>query len=485
MDRRDFLKTSLAVGSTITMQSCQTTNEKQIPNLLIVFPDQMRAHAMGFMNEDPAITPNLDAFAKESLVLPQAVSNYPVCSPYRAMMMTGKYPYSNKVFTNCTSLTTQYDCELQKTDRCWSDVLKDHNYSLGYIGKWHLDAPREPYIKCANNRGKRKWNEWCAPSRRHGFDFWYSYGTYDYHNTPMYWKSDAKREDFHTINQWGPEHEADMAINFMKNSDSKYRNPNKPFALVVSMNPPHTPYHLVPKKYLKQYENININQLCNRPNIPPANTPYGKCYRRDVRNYFAQCTGVDDQFGRILDTLKKEGLAENTIVLFTSDHGNCLGIHNMITKNNHYEESMRVPFIIRWTNKIPARKDNLLISVPDLYPTLLDLMGLKNSIPKSVEGTSYANHFKGKTDNIPTSQLYIKIPHDAQKHGKRGVRTSRYTMMIDKMPNKKTKTVLFDNQKDPYQLKNIAAEQPILIAKLTKEELIPWLKKTNDPWPIN
>ena len=97
---------------------------------------------------------------------------------------------------------------MQKSDRCWSDVLKDRGYSLGYVGKWHLDSPRSPYIECKNNRANTKWNEWCDPEQRHGFDYWYSYGTYDYHMTPMYWSTDSKREAFHFVKQWGLEHES-------------------------------------------------------------------------------------------------------------------------------------------------------------------------------------------------------------------------------------------------------------------------------------
>ena len=85
-----------------------------------------------------------------------------------------------------------------------SAALKQVGYRTGYIGKWHLDAPREPYVDCSNNRGAMKWNEWCPPQRRHGFDFWYSYGTYDQHLQPLYWRADSPRHGFHYVDQWGP-----------------------------------------------------------------------------------------------------------------------------------------------------------------------------------------------------------------------------------------------------------------------------------------
>ena len=107
---------------------------------------------MGFLGEEPVVTPNLDRLAQQAIVFTQAASNYPVCSPYRAMLMTGQYPHRNGVISNCLSRTAPYGVELKADAECWSDVLKASDYSLGYLGKWHLEAPYKPYIDCANNR---------------------------------------------------------------------------------------------------------------------------------------------------------------------------------------------------------------------------------------------------------------------------------------------------------------------------------------------
>ena len=452
------------------------------PNLIIVFPDQMRAHQLGFLGEEPVITPHLDNFAKESLVLHQTVSNYPVCSPFRAMLMTGKYPHSNKVISNCTSKTEPYNCELQESDVCWSDILKKSGYSLGYIGKWHLDSPKEPYIDCYNNHGPTKWNEWCPPARRHSFDYWHSYGTYDHHLNPMYWDTDAKRDDFKFVDKWGPEYEADRAVEYLNNSDSTYRDSEKPFAMVVSMNPPHMPYNQVPEKYVKMYDNISLEEMCKKPSIPPAGTKWGDYYRKHIRNQHAMVTGVDEQFGRILEAVKANGLEDNTIIIFTSDHGDCLGVNNAQAKNNHYEESMRIPFIIRWPGKIKEKHDDLLFSTPDIYPTIIDLMGLRQEIPEEVEGVSYANYFLTGKGTRPTSQLYTWIKHDEPQFGKRGVRTATHTLSINVMPDEDFEIILFDNINDTYQMNNIAEQKKELINNLLEQELIPWLKKIDDPW---
>ena len=460
--------------------SC-SKNNKNIPNLLFVFPDQLRGSALGFVGKEPAITPNIDRFARESLVLTNAVSNYPISSPFRAMLLTGKYPLSNRVVDNCWSVSSKYNVELRETDTTWSDVLKSRGYSLGYIGKWHLEAPHEPYVDCSNNKGGVAWNEWTPPNRRHGFSFWYAYNTYDQHNHPLYWNTTATRDGFVYINKWGPEHEADLAIEFIKNEDGKYREKGKPWALVVSMNPPHMPYDQVPEKYVRMYDSVPDSKLFTTPNIPPADSTWGKYNRKNARNQYAMITGVDECFGRILKALKEAGYDKNTIVVFTSDHGDCLGRHNQISKNNPFEESIVIPFLIRWQGIIKPGKDDILLSVPDIYPTLLSIMGLKKLIPKSVEGKDFSKIFLTREGQRPTSQFYMLIPCDDHSGGNRGVRTHRYTMIINKNTDGSDKKFLYDNLHDPFQLENIAEKEVETVNGL-KKELNEWLLLTKDSW---
>lgn len=461
--------------------SCKSPEREGInPNLVIIFPDEMRGQAMGFMGEEPVLAPNLDDLANESLVFTNAASNYPLCSPFRAMFMSGKYAHSNGVTNNCNS--SRPDVELDQNDVCWSDILNEKGYSLGYIGKWHLDAPHPPFVDTYNNNGDKAWNEWCPPERRHGFDFWYAYGTYDRHMNPMYWDTHAERDSFHYVDQWGPEHEADMAIKYIKNTNGQFRQKDKPFALVVSMNPPHTPYNQVPQKYLDMYTDLDIDKVSDRPNLPEKNESMYNHFQKNIVPYYAMITGVDEQVGRILDAIEEEGIAKNTIFLFTADHGCCLGIHGHKTKNNPYEESMRIPFIIRWPGKIKPGEEDLLLSVPDYYPTLLDLLGYKSEIPAGIEGVSYAPVFLGdEIDKRPTSQLYLQIPYGNEDMGIRGLRTSRYTFTWNKPVSGGEELVLFDNMNDPYQLQNIVNSNPETVKHL-KSELKFWLEKTNDPW---
>ncbi|MGF1873825.1 sulfatase [Photobacterium frigidiphilum] len=486
--------TTMSSGCTSAQQnptdsSLSNTKIKK-PNLLIVFPDEMRAQSLGFMNQDPSDTPHINRFANQSAVLHQAVSNFPLCTPFRGMLMTGQYPYRNGIQGNSHTAMPgkfggkDFGIELKKNTRTWSDVLKDQGYSMGYIGKWHLDTPEAPFIPSYNNPMEgRYWNDWTAPDRRHGFDFWYAYGTYDKHLTPMYWTNETPRDQPIKVNQWSPEHEADIAIKYLRNEDGKYRDSDKPFTLVVSMNPPHSPYDEVPKKYLDRYQNDTSESLNTRPNVQwnkDYQEGYGPAY---FKEYMAMVHGVDAQFGRIIDELDRLGLEEDTLVVFFSDHGCCMGSNGKPTKNVHYEEAMRIPMMFRWPGKIAPRQDDLLFSAPDIYPTIFGLMGMPELIPDTVEGFNYANSVHGlEGDNRPTSQMYTFMPYGGQSYGRRGVRTDRYTLMVDRKIGKPLTFVLHDNQNDPYQMQNIAQQNESIVASLIEEELLPWLEHTGDPW---
>ncbi len=339
----------LLSSATTTIAQAQQSKHKSAPNLVFIMADQYRGDAIGCIGKEPVKTPCLDKLASEGVLFTNAVSSYPVSSPARAMLMTGMYPIHNKVTGNCNSQTAPYGVELPQDARCWSDVLKDMDYQTGYIGKWHLDSPYKPYVDTYNNRGKVAWNEWCPPERRHGFEHWIAYGTYDYHLKPMYWDTTAPRDSFYYVNQWGPAYEAGKAIEYIETQKAD----DRPFALVVSMNPPHTGYELVPDKYKDIYKDMDIEALCNNhPDIPAKGTEMGDYFRNNICDYYACITGVDENVGRIIDALKANDLFENTIVVFTSDHGICMGVHNQPGKDIFYEEAMRIPMIISWPEKI-------------------------------------------------------------------------------------------------------------------------------------
>ena len=453
------------------------------PNLLIIINDQWRGQAMGYEGKEPVKTPNLDAFAKTSFVSKQMITNYPLCSPSRAMLFSGRYPLKNKVFSNVNSKGTPYGIELAPDMTCISDVLKTAGYFNGYIGKWHLDAPHEPYIKTSNNK-EIAWNEWTPPSRRHGYDYWYAYGTYDEHDKPMYWNTNASRDSFHYVNEWGPKHEADKAIAFFKN-EGNVRPADKPFSLVVSMNPPHSGYKTVPSKYYDLYKDVSLETLIKDPDIPAANTKMGKLYRDNIKYYYANITGADEQIGRILDYLKQSGLQKNTLIVFMADHGNSLGKHDEVSKNHFYEESLRIPFIMHWDGKILARYDDkMLMSIPDIFPTVLNIMGVKAKLPENLDGRDFSAHIQTGKGEYPKQQFLIgSIAASNPNTGFRGIRTAKHKLVYS-YQQKQVKQFLFDLETDPFELNNIYSNSSETV-KLLKNNLKTWLIKTNDKFNLD
>ena len=193
-------------------------------------------------------------------------------------------------------------------------------------------------------------------------------------------------------------------------------------------------------------------------------------------------TGVDEQVGRIVQALKEKGLWENTILVFTSDHGDCMGRHHHIGKNIYYEEAMRIPMMISWPGKIQPRRDSVTaIAFADLYPSLLSMMGFRKVVPAGVETFDLSQRIMTGKGKQPEFQPYywIDVPRSTT-HGQRGLRTGRYTFVVEIENGKVTDTILFDRRNDPYEMKNVAADEPEVVDKLGKA-LKRWLRRTDDP----
>ena len=241
--------------------------------IILLMTDTTRKDMVGCYGNKKMITPNLDALAQEGIRYENAYTCQPVCGPARSAIFTGTFPHTNGMVTNGVPLGANVKTIGQR--------LTDNGIKCGYIGKWHLDSPYKPYVDTYNNHGKVAWNEWCPPERRHGFEHWIAYGTYDYHLKPMYWNATAPRDSFYYVNQWGPAYEADRAIEYIQ----AQKESKQPFALVVSMNPPHTGYELVPDRYKALYKDMDVEALCaNRPDIPAKGTEMGNYFRNNRRN---------------------------------------------------------------------------------------------------------------------------------------------------------------------------------------------------------
>lgn len=423
---------------------------KKRPNLIYVFADQLRHDVLGYAGDEKAYTPNIDKFAGESMNFCSAVSVYPVCAPHRASLFTGKYPSSTGMVIN------EIRCMPDKD--AIGHVLTDNGYNTGYIGKWHL----------YNTSGEHSdmTNQYVPPGEyRLGFDgYWAAYGFNHRYYKGFYFEDEYKRID---IDGYEPDAQTDMAIDFIDKADV-----NKPFSLFLSYGTPHDPWteENVPKEFFDMFKDVRFNDPPNYSGEASASSYWVDEFDEEwFRNkwapkrnkikqvYYAMVANLDRNFGRLLECIDKKGIFENTIVVFTSDHGEMWGAHQRIAKKIFYDEAARIPFLIRWPKCIKEGSENdACLNTPDIMPSLLELMGLE--IPGSVEGTSFAKSMKGQKQIEPKAAFMQGMGHTYKwKDGDewRSLRDKQYTYALTINGNE----YLFDNLNDPYQMNNLVKKE--------------------------
>lgn len=436
----------------------ETQVEKAVhPNVIFVLADQWRADAIGYAGNNDVITPNLDRLSKESLVFENAVTVMAVCAPWRASFLTGQYPLTHGVFYN--------DKPLPNEALTLAEIYKEKGYQTGYIGKWHLNGhERNEHPFSARDQPVPK-------DRRQGFDYWkVREVTHDYNNSFYFDENDQK----HYWKGYDAFSQTDSAISYIK------KNKDNPFFFMLSWGPPHNPYHTAPEEYRKLYDPSKITL---RPNVPEE---FQDSARQIIADYYAHITALDKSMGDILDAVEKAGLSDNTIIVFTSEHGDMLFSKGVLRKQRPYDESIKVPMLIRYPDKLSKpRTIKGPINTPDLLPTLLGLSGIK--VPKSVEGTDFSKSLiQGKDISNDGALIMLPVPfHEWQfmNGGRefRGIRTDRYTYVKDLIGP----WLLYDNQIDPFQQTNLVnlpqhkdlqnSMEKILSSKLkqTKDEFLP------------
>jgi len=315
-------------------------------------------------------------------------------------------------------------------------VYKQAGYDTGYIGKWHLNG----HPKGTTMREGR--NAPIPEERRLGFDFWkVRECSHDYNNSFYFDENNEK----HTWQGYDAIAQTKIAQQYILD------HAQKPFSLFLSWGPPHAPYQTAPDKYRNMYDHAKI---ILRPNVPEE---FEDKARESIAGYYAHMTALDDCLGELLQTIKIAGIEENTILVFTSDHGDMLYSHGMKKKQKPWEESVHVPFLLRYPTAHGTEGSiiDMPINTPDIMPTLLGLSGI--SIPNSVEGTNFSGVIKGieAPDNEATF-LACPVPFHQWSYGAggreyRGVRTRRYTYCRDISGP----WLLYDNQNDPHQLQNL------------------------------
>ena len=422
------------------------------PNLLYIFADQWRYEAMGCHHADQVTTPNMDRFAGEGMDFSRAYSTYPLCSPHRASLMTGKYPFCLGMWTNCKP-GLEEKVMLRPQEISIGKVLKENGYSTGYIGKWHLDAAELGFFKNPAS-GAAGWDAYTPPGeRRQGFDYWLSYGTHDDHLHPHYWRDTNEQIK---PEKWSVEYETDRALDFLE----EHRGKEEPFALFVSYNPPHLPYELVPEKYESPLKSLDIHY---RPNVPEDM----RCdpLQTDTRQYFAAVNGIDEHFGRIMDYLREHHMEENTLVVLSADHGDMMGSQGLMSKNVWYEESIHIPLVMRWKGKIASGVNDSIFASVDHMPTLLGLLDLP--VPETCQGYDHAPGILGSRTDGPEEMFICSYPGGAEMvaafakrglthkaYGWRGIKGKNFTYVISNgyEPDAPQEELYYNDGADPWQL---------------------------------
>jgi arylsulfatase A-like enzyme len=394
------------------------------PNVLYVFSDMQRAQSMGCYGDKNARTPHLDTFASQGLRLDAAISPTPVCCPHRADLMSGQYAHHHGMMSNGS--------DFKPTVKCLAETFRDAGYVTGYAGKWHLGKARS---------AKDPTYGFPAPGTE--------YGVYQFARDPA--------------------PTTDLALKFIAEKSKGAA----PWVFFVSWIWPHAPYNS-PADLRKHFPN---------PVLPP-NVPAGAAHDFAVKalpDYYGMIEALDGEFARLLRALDQAGVADDTIVVYSSDHGDMIGSQGYKAKRWPFEESARIPFLIRYPRALPAgRVIADPFGTPDVYPTLAGLAGI--GVPQGLDGADFSSFFTGKSAQPPRDYVYLEMAYAyVPWPGWRAIRTRdlTYARTVDKP------WLLFDLTKDPYEMKNLVGDpsQQALVEKMDAR-LTTAMRDAGDSWTM-
>lgn len=451
-------------------------NKASRPNLIYIFADQLRYDALGCHGSPYRLTPHLDALCADSLDLCNAVSGSPVCAPYRATLMTGKYTTSTGMVIN--------EIRLNPGHRCLAHVLNEGGYENAYIGKWHM------YANELGNHYDPKNSFIPKGPHRLGFDgFFAAYNFHhEYYAPKAYYHLDTPEK--HYFEGYEPDGQVDMAIGQLE----RLKGCGKPFSLFLSLGTPHDPWEPwnVPDDCMMRVRDLDFSLPGN---YLPDNDPYADAWaqlkegeRQNLtewmRCYYGMVCNLDDNIGRLVGKLKEMGLYDDSLIIFTSDHGECFGAHGRRAKNIFYEEAVRVPFTLRMGDRLPAGTVNdLCFNTVNVMPTLLDLLGLP--IPGSCEGPSLKQFLAGRLTSDDGSLMMCCGPTAAWEDGHewRAYRTKQYTYAVYRVDGRE---LLFDRAADPLQMKDLsAAPEYRQVKDMLRKAMLDRMALINDSFEAN
>ena len=431
------------------------------PNIVYIMSDDHAAHAMSCYDSKINETPNLDRIAEDGMRFDNAFCTNSICAPSRAAVLTGRYNHVNGVKT----LGDHFDSRQQTVQK----IMQEDGYQTAIVGKWHL-----------GHGGIHD------PS---GFDYWNVLPEQgEYHDPKMIEMGEEK-----VFKGYVTDIITDLSIDWLENRDKE-----QPFMLMVHHKAPHRPWD-PDEKHMHLYEDVNIpepetfnDDYSNRSNAareaemridrdltkrdvkmdPPEGLTDAELkswkYQRYIKDYLRVVASVDDNVGRVLDYLDEHELTEDTIVIYTSDQGFFLGDHGWYDKRFMYEESLRMPFIIRYPRAIaPGSSTKDFALNVDFAETFLDYAGIE--VPEEMQGRSLRPVLEGKTpDDWQTSMYYrywehLSEPHTVGAHY--GVRTHDYKLIYyygealgssyAKDESRTPEWELFDLKKDPCEMNNV------------------------------
>ncbi|MCW2120310.1 sulfatase [Flavobacterium sp. 7A] len=454
--------------------------QNQKPNLIIIHTDEHNFRTLGcyrdILAEDQAFvwgkgikvdTPNIDRLANEGSICNNFYASSPVCTPSRASLVSGKYPIATGSYRN--------DIPMKEEVITFAEVLRKQGYATSYLGKWHLNGDGKPEF---------------SPKRQFGFDdnrYMFNRGHWKAldmkeGNPDVYGKYNAKTEqqfvDLKTITA------ENYTTDFLatKTLEILERDKNKPFCLMVSIPDPHTPNTVRPP-YDTMYKDLKfekpktmltpLEQMPSWAGLSEERAVSG-LVQGEMQRYFGMVKCIDDNVGRILDFLDKNNLTKNTIVVFTSDHGDLMGEHHKHNKGNPYEASAKIPFVLRYPNKVKAGKViRKALTTVDFTPTILGLMGAPQI--KNTDGIDASADFtSAKKEVIDDRITYFTSANQSWMTAV----TQRYKLVV----SDKDKPWLIDLEKNPNEDINFYTDPAYKkTAEKLQTELLKQAKQYNDP----
>ncbi len=448
-------------------------------NVLFIIADDLTATAVSSYENKASKTPNIDKLANEGIRYTKAYCQYPVCGPSRASFMSGYYPNATTTFGYVSGREN-----IGPNRQTWSQLFKDNGYYTARVSKiYHMGVPID--IETGSN-GQDDEASWSERFNSQGPE-WKAVGQAELVQGNPDGKIERKGGNVMTIVKAEGDDlihsdgkTAQKAIELIK------KHKNEPFFLAVGFVRPHVPF-VAPKEYFEPYPFGNIimpeKVKGDWDDIPKRGINYVTSVngqmsleqeKKAVAAYYASVAYMDKQVGKVLNALKEEGLEDNTIVIFTSDHGFHLGEHRFWMKVSLHEESVRVPMIIKVPGKKPAIC-NSFVELIDLYPTIAELASLKT--PKNLQGKSLT-----KTMNDPTFKVR-DMTFSVSQGGKSFLLRTEKWAYIQYDEDAGSGIELYDMTKDPQQFTNLAGlKEYNVVVSVFKDKLKNKLKKvrTND-----